>query len=123
MTDADKKVILITGGSKGLGFSYAKELARQHTVIITGRDTARLAQLEAEYPGLFHCITCDVSDRTAVSQCFADIVAMFGHIDVVINNAGVWGPVDKFADIALDDWYEAININLLGLSYCTHEAL
>lgn len=123
MTDADKKVILITGGSKGLGFSYAKALARQHTVIITGRDTARLAQLEAEYPGLFHCITCDVSDRAAVSQCFADIVAMFGHIDVVINNAGVWGPVDKFADIALDDWYEAININLLGLSYCTHEAL
>ena len=123
MADTQKKIILITGGSKGLGFSYAKALSRQHTVIITGRDAQRLAQIENDHPGEFHCIQCDVIDRDAVLRCFADIVSSFGHIDVVINNAGIWGPVDKFADISLDDWFEAININLLGLSYCTHEAL
>jgi len=123
MIDTQKKTILITGGSKGLGLSYARALAKDHRVIITGRDAQRLAELEEEFRGAIHCLQCDVTDRAAVAACFANIADKFGHIDVVINNAGVWGPVDKFADIALDDWFEAININLLGLSYCTHEAL
>lgn len=123
MIDAQKKTILITGGSKGLGLSYARALAKDHRVIITGRDAQRLAELEEEFGSAVHCLQCDVTDRVAVAACFASIADKFGHIDVVINNAGVWGPVDKFADIELDDWFEAININLLGLSYCTHEAL
>lgn len=123
MTDEQKKTILITGGTKGLGLSYAKALAKDHQIIITGRDAQRLAEIQNEFPDDIHCVQCDVSDRFAVADCFAHIIEKFGHIDILINNAGVWGPVDKFADIALEDWIEAVNINLLGLSYCTYEAV
>ena len=86
--------VLITGGSSGIGLALAKKfLENKNTVIITGRNLAKLEKVKAENPNI-HIFQSDVIDDADVRMLADDIQGKFGGIDILINNAGIMNLVD-----------------------------
>lgn len=88
------KVVLITGGSRGLGLVLARRLADEGAnVVICARETEELAvarqELQENYEPEMLAIVCDVTDPNCVKQMVEKVQQHFGQIDVLINNAGV----------------------------------
>lgn len=117
MSSFEGKVVLITGGTSGLGATAAISLARKGAkVAITGRreeqGRAVLGQIEAAGgEGLF--IRADVGVRSDVEAMVARTVERFGRLDGAVNNAGISGkPFTPVADIRDEDWRATIDTNL-----------
>ncbi|MEI7709974.1 MAG: SDR family oxidoreductase [Rhodospirillales bacterium] len=89
----DGRVAIITGASKGLGFAMAKEFsASGANVAILARSPDSLAEAVAEAQGAAGKVAgfvCDVSKADQIEKTFADVVATFGKVDILINNAGI----------------------------------
>lgn len=88
------QAILITGATRGIGYATAVKAAQQRwTVVLNGRDEARLAevkeQLEMLYGATVHTVAYDVTDVDAVKQTFMWIKKNVGQLDAVVNNAGI----------------------------------
>src|ERR1039458_10283203 len=98
------KVAVVTGGSRGIGFAIAQTLAAEGcSVVITGRDGAKLARSGAELrrilsqrPRAHHdngakivAEVCDVRDPDSVASLFAMVKQRFSRLDVLVNNAGI----------------------------------
>jgi 3-oxoacyl-[acyl-carrier protein] reductase len=93
------KVALVTGGSSGIGLAIAAKLAAEGCkVAISGRDKAKLDAAVAEVPGA-RGFVCDVRDGPQVSRLIADVIAAFGHVDIVVSNAGTHLP-GRMEDVA-----------------------
>lgn len=108
------RTILVTGGTSGIGFELARRfLARENTVIVTGRDERKLAWARTMLPGL-HAIRSDVSDPAAIDGLYKQVTAEFPGLDVLINNAGIMRNVKLGEDRALDDVTREIDIDLNG---------
>lgn len=120
-TNLKSKTALITGGSKGIGLGIAEAMAKQHMkVAITSRHFAEaeaagklLISLGAE---AVLALECDVRDWDAQQNAVAEVMTAWGHLDVVIANAGVgyFAPIDKMAH---EQWHEIMDINLTGVFY------
>jgi NAD(P)-dependent dehydrogenase (short-subunit alcohol dehydrogenase family) len=112
------KVALVTGGSRGLGFALADELASKGSrVVICARDPERLERarmLLAARGADVRAVRCDVSDREQVEAMVAEI----GRVDVLVNNAGVIG-VGPLETQRLEDFEQALGIMLWGVVYPT----
>lgn len=116
------QVVLITGSSSGFGFRTAEALvAKGHTVIATMRDpeggnaeaAKSLQQAAASAEGSLHILQLDVTDDANVERAIGESSRIVGALDVVINNAGVWGPGALEAyDMA--QWQALFNVNLFG---------
>ena len=84
-----ERTVLITGGSSGIGLGLAKRLlALGNTVIITGRNLAKLQAAQAAHPEL-HILQADAADPAALTELAARIDADFPALDLLINNAGI----------------------------------
>ena len=88
------KIALITGANRGLGLEAARQLARDHhfTVLLGARDLAKgeAAAAQLRESGLdAHAVQLEVSDEASVHRAAQEVEAKFGHIDVLINNAGI----------------------------------
>ncbi len=111
------EVVLITGGSRGLGLEIAQAFGvAGATVIITARREQWLSEAKSELEGqgiTVHALLCDVADSTSVEQCVQQAYALCGKIDVLVNNAGLtWGaPAEQ---MPLDRWHLVIEANLTG---------
>ena len=122
MTMLAEKIILVTGGSTGIGRATATILAAEGaTAIIAdvqddeGRITcARIHEAggKAEY----HHV--DVSDYDAVSALIATVVDAHGRLDGAFNNAGIEGPTAKILDVPMDAWDRVLRVNLTGVFIC-----
>src|SRR5690349_19447719 len=98
---------MVTGGTRGLGLELARGLAAAGArVVVTGRDPAALEAAAGE----FEAIRADVTDP---GDC-ARVVAAAGELTVLVNNAGVWGPMGPIEDVEWDEWVGAVNTNLFG---------
>lgn len=107
--------ILITGGTSGIGFELARQLlALGNTVIVTGRDQAKLDATLQKLPGV-NTIQSDVSDPGAVAHLYQEAVERFPNLNVLINNAGIMRKINlqTFGSDSLDITRE-IEINLNG---------
>ena len=120
MSNFQDKVILITGGTSGLGATAAVSLASQGArVAITGRREAQgqavLAQMRAAGgDGLF--IRGDITVRADVEAMVARTVERFGRLDGAVNNAGIAGdPFFAVADMPDENWHAVINTNLTSV--------
>jgi short-subunit dehydrogenase len=124
--DLHGKVVLVTGGSRGLGLALARELARRGArLAICARTSEDLvwAKQELEVRGAeVLALPCDVTDPDAVAQLIADVRLHLGAIDVLINNAGVIsvGPIESmtrkdFEDVMAVNFWGAVNATMAVL--------
>ena len=126
MGSLDGKVTVITGASSGIGEVTAELLASEGSkVALLARRADRLTEIEKRIEdagGEALPIEIDITDHGKVEAAMAEVTGQFGGIHNLINNAGVMllGSVEGW-DIA--QWQRMIDVNLLGLLYCTREAL
>ena len=126
MGSLDGKVTAITGASSGIGEATAELFAKEGSkVALLARRADRLAELEKRIEddgGEALPIEIDITDHGKVEAALAEIKGQFGALHNLINNAGVMllGAVEGW-DIS--QWRQMIDVNLLGLLYCTREAL
>ena len=111
---------IITGASLGLGAAIAEQFAAEGAaVMLCARNAAELEtqrdKVTAAYPKA-HVAThrADVARKADVDQLFAAASGAFGKLDIVVNNAGVYGPMGTIETIDWDEWVQAIAINLNG---------
>ena len=148
------KVVLVTGGSEGLGKGIVDAFVREGArVAINGRNAEKLAsavidvcQNAGASSAAVIGVAADIGDSAAVSAMFAEILAKFGTLDILINNAAlttsdaesaksriefmqmITTPIAKHSlkvtsQMSDERWLKMINTNLNGLFYCTREAL
>ncbi len=115
------KNIIITGSSRGFGFAAAKAFAQNGAnIALCGRDQDRLNTALAELTGYAEgeakviAMPADVADSSDVSSFFEYVVSLFGGVDVLLCNAGVYGPKGPIELVDWSDWAKAIEINLNG---------
>ena len=115
----ERKVVLITGGSRGLGAKCATEFAkRNYDVVINYKEneTCALAlkeMLEKEYTINVRCIKSDISNEEDVKLMIKEIIKYFHHIDVLVNNAGI-SMDNNFTMKDSEEFKEVLNTNLVG---------
>ncbi len=115
--DFSGEVVLVTGGSRGLGFEIAQAFGTAGaTVVITARREQWLheaeQQLQAQGIKVF-AVVCDVADASAVENAVQQTRATCGDIDVLVNNAGLtWGTPAQ--DMPLDRWRQVLDANITG---------
>lgn len=118
------KVVIITGGTEGIGKSLVKQFLQKKALVATcGRNTEKIDQLKAELnnPGLF-TMQCDVSDENSAKHFIESVVNQFGKIDILINNAGI-SMRSMFKDVSLEAMKKVMDVNFWGSVHCTKYAL
>lgn len=104
----------ITGANKGLGHETARRLvALGHTVIVGARDPERGAAAAAALGARF--VRIDVTDDTSVAAAAAEVAAHEGVVDVLVNNAGVHGPVGDPGGLTGADALGVLDVNVIGV--------
>ncbi|WP_299258229.1 SDR family oxidoreductase [uncultured Kushneria sp.] len=117
------KVVLVTGGSSGLGFAIAQEFADQGArVVITGRRQAQLDEALAILGDDAVAIAADVSNATDLAALFSRIESLHGRIDVLVANAGMGEitPLGKITEAAFDRIFDT---NVKGVTFTVQGAL
>lgn len=117
--DLTGKVCIVTGGGRGIGRGMAEGLYRHGaTVIVSGRTKSVLEEAAAGMGDRAMAIPCDVSKEDDVIALRDAVLAAYGKIDVLVNNAGV-DPIFKVIErTTLDEWRHIIDINLTGTFLC-----
>ncbi len=126
----ERKTALVTGAATGIGRSAVLALARaDYDVAInygSSEAAARDTAAEAGKLGVRTLLVkCDVSDEAAVREMLAKVGEAFGHLDVLVNNAGTtapWKPKD-LESLALDDWDRVFAVNVRGLFQVTRASV
>jgi uncharacterized oxidoreductase len=116
------KRILVTGGGSGIGLELARRLAQANTVVIAGRDEAKLERARVETPSL-HARRLDVTSETEARQALEWFASEFGGLDLLVNNAGVAGSDPFTSPEAAISTVRDIEINLGGVVRMTRLAL
>lgn len=108
-------VILITGASSGIGRATAELfLAQGWQVGLLARRAEALEAVACGHEGAM-VLPCDVTDLAAVEGAVAALVARFGRLDVLFNNAGIFTPQGSIDEIDPDDWTQSLAVNLTGM--------
>ena len=117
-----QRIALVTGGARRVGAHLVRFLAdRGWSVVINYRTSGDAAEaLAAETGG--RALQGDVSSRDEVARMFADVAAREGHLDLLVNNVGIYEP-KPLLEVTPDDWDAALGANLSGSFYCIHAAL
>ncbi|XP_049799437.1 dehydrogenase/reductase SDR family member 11-like [Schistocerca nitens] len=118
------RVALVTGASSGIGAAIAQSLLRKGlTVVGLARRVDRVKALELkDAPGKLHAIEGDVSNEESILAAFKWIKENLKGVDILINNAGVGNDADLISG-KTEDWKRILDVNVLGLSICTREAV
>ena len=117
------KRAVVTGASQGLGLAIAHQLlADGAKVLICARNQTDLsaahAKLDAAYPGRAFAVPCDIAQEAAVEALAANATALLGGVDILVCNAGVYGPKGAIDTLDWNAWVDALQVNLIGTVYC-----
>lgn len=120
----DNKVVVITGGSSGLGAETARQLVQAGAKVVLGaRRLDRLQALAKELGlGTGSIVQTDVTDHAQVQALVAHAAETYGRIDVMINNAGVM-PLSPLEMLRVDEWNQTIDVNIKGVLHGIAAAL
>jgi NAD(P)-dependent dehydrogenase (short-subunit alcohol dehydrogenase family) len=127
MMNAHNKVAIVTGAGSGIGKTVALALLKDgYRVALAGRRKDPLEQTvkDAGSAGaLALVVPADVSNPESVRALFAKTKEVFGRLDLLFNNAGVFPPGVPLEDLSFEQWKTAVDINLTGAFLCTQEAI
>ncbi len=121
LPDLAGKVAVVTGGGSGIGKGIATQLAAEGARVVIAdiqRDALAATAAELGVPG----VPVDVSDAGSVEALARTVLAEYGTVHVICNNAGI-GPLAPVADLTLDDWRWMIGVNLWGVIHGVHTFL
>lgn len=118
------KVVVITGGSDGIGKALIQALIPLGARVATcGRSHDKIYKLQMEYSNvLLHAVACDVSDEQECRAFIESTLETFGGIDILINNAGL-SMRALFLESRSEVTRKIMNVNFMGAVYCTQYAL
>ncbi len=121
MTELEQKIVLVTGGSGGLGRALAQAFLNQGArVVITARSEDKLkaaADALGGREGEIAALPCDITQRKQVEDLAEAIRARWGNVQILINNAGI-AKAASFLEMSDSLWDEIIKTNLTGTYYC-----
>ena len=114
----ERRVALVTGGGSGVGANIARGLADAGMdVWVTGRTKARIEAMAAQIGG--HALAGDVTQEDDVARWFEQV----GPVDLLVNNAGVQGPLVTFDQEDPASWWQVFEINIRGVFLCCRAAV
>jgi NAD(P)-dependent dehydrogenase (short-subunit alcohol dehydrogenase family) len=129
MTSLANKIGIVTGGGEGIGFALAKRLAHEGASVVIVDITEEKAQLAVDHIRKMlgrecpttYAIGADVSSRDAVNGMVDKVIAKFGRIDLLINNAGIWKGLTRgvFWQVPTEEWKRVFAVNTDGYFFCT----
>ena len=121
--DLSNEVVVITGGSRGIGRALAQGFASDGAdVTIFGRNGKNLEETASANPDKIHSITGDIAIETDIDRLVKSAIDRSGRIDVLINNAGIINK-GSFLERPFKDWQAVIEVNVIGLAMCTYKVL
>lgn len=121
------KIVVLTGANSGVGEETAKLFAAEGaTVVLTARRVAELERVAGEIAakgGKVFYQSSDVKEEASVKALFDEVIARYGRVDVLVNNAGVLDEVRALLKTSDEMFHKVIDINTLGTFHCMREAL
>jgi 3-oxoacyl-[acyl-carrier protein] reductase len=124
---AGRTVLITAAAGTGIGYATAERCAREGArVAISDRHERRLAEAADRLAGVLGhmplAVPCDVTDEDQVQRMFDATVAHFGHVDVLVNNAGLGGTA-AVVDMTDAQWHAVLDVTLTGTFRCTRAAM
>lgn len=118
------KVVVVTGGSEGIGKALVEELLKQGAKVATcGRNHDKLYRLQSTFPSSpLHTMVADISNENDCRRFIETTTKFFGGIDILINNAGI-SMRALLKDVSTEVLRKVMEINFFGAVYCTKYAL
>lgn len=114
--DLEGRAAVVTGGAKGLGRAVARRLAASGaTVSVWDADARALDDARAEG---WHGLAVDVASLPDVERATRDTCGALGGIDILINNAGISGPIEMTWKYPVEDWRRVLEVDLFGVYHC-----
>ncbi|WP_170397192.1 SDR family oxidoreductase [Ruegeria arenilitoris] len=114
--------IIVTGASSGIGRATAELFLNEGwTVGLLARSADTLHEMAKDRTNAIPLVA-DVTDADAVHAAFGAFQEKAGRLDALFNNAGIFAPGGTIDEIALEDWYQTVNVNLNGMFLCAREA-
>jgi NAD(P)-dependent dehydrogenase (short-subunit alcohol dehydrogenase family) len=111
---------VVTGAGSGIGAACVRALAADGwSVVLAGR---RRAALEAVASAQDLVVPTDVTDEASVRALLDATVDRYGRVDLLVNNAGAFGPARDLDEISLQEWSDVVAVNLTGVFLCSREA-
>jgi len=121
------KVALVTGATQGIGLAIARALAVEGChLAVCGRNQSRLRQIQTELSRKkvrVLAVACDIRDPQCVQEMLKAVRREFGHVAILVNNAGIAHPNMLVNQLPVKQWNEVIATNLTGMFLVTHAAL
>ena len=122
------KVVVITGGSRGIGFAAVKEFLKAGAKVCflshyeeTGKAAlAKLAEINPDYPVIWRCI--DLCSEEQAKALFEEVEALWGRVDVLINNAGISND-DALVHHTMENWQKVVDVNMTAVYNMSRYAL
>jgi acetoacetyl-CoA reductase len=126
MENSNKRTVLITGATGGLGTAMCKELYKDGYTVVGNYHTKEkadnwMAQMKAEGFDI-ELFYGDVSNYESTGKMIAEIEAKYGHIDTLVNNAGITRD-GRLLNMKVEDWHAVINTNLNSVFNCTRQVI
>jgi NAD(P)-dependent dehydrogenase (short-subunit alcohol dehydrogenase family) len=125
MTPGDRPVAIVTGAGSGVGRSITRRLIEAgHCVALAGRRRDALEETLADLPeseGSFAVVT-DVRSGESVDALFDEVAARLGRLDLLVNNAGLFGRPAPVESYSREEWTTAVETNLTGAFLCAQRA-
>ena len=116
------KVVIVTGGARGLGKAYASRLCEEGAKVVIADilDANKVAQSIAKEEGEVLALYTNVSEEESTQEMARKTIEYFGRIDILINNAAISTTtvMKPFCEISAEEWDEVIRVNLKGVFLC-----
>ncbi len=126
VVDFDGRVVIVTGAARGLGREYASFFATEGASVVVAdiaadAATATAADIALTTKGRLIAVGVDVADPTSTVALAERTVAELGRVDVLVNNAGIWGDLERMSLIDTPDayWDTVMGVNVKGALLCT----